>query len=700
MANTTDKTDEGKETLGEYERHLKRDYSEDKTAHELAIVDFDAYEAMHQGKTYDTESKETTNGLTDSMTATIYLERAARVAGQLPEGEVEALGKKDKGKALFMDILRQKWIYPNANAQRSFKTKMFMWQYGSSEYGYMPMHYDLDVNPSGYFGPNCWLWNPRMFIPQSGFITIPDMEHVHALAYKGYQFFEDLKDEPDSAGWDKDTLAELDEQLKEATLNPDPKNDGAQTAAKGNTRRQILVATRYESGKNGHWVSFLPDYEYRVIRDIPNPHKNGKIPFVIKPCIPSFDSFYGVGDFQRSMPMQFANDGLDNFYFQGIKINLFPPTVANAQTMIRHTFSPEPGSVWEVNGNPNDVKRLETSTAGLATYQAAKGMSKGALQSIAGTTDTRANAENSMDPGMGKTPEALKMISAREGTRDNQDRELLEEAMTELIDGMMSLIPLISNKIPVDMFAQEIGDIVRAGHTDLEDIFSDAKKSGLMTMTKSQSGEQARLRIDPSKLSGLEYRFQLTPNSTAKKTKQEQLQALIDFLNFMGKMPNALQQYQEVSGKVPNWDKIFAQYGQLADIDGMDQFFTDQPAQGDTTGAGTGDTAQTQAAQPQGMPMRPPNVSVNYKDVNDPTAQNAILQEAIPGFQPQPQMPMQDPNAMPPQGMPPQAMPQQQPQFITPDMVMPQAAQAPIPPTGMHPVLAHTIQQYNQSRGM
>ena len=125
-------------TLPDFEKTLYRDYSEDLQAHDDAITDFDAYEAMANSKTYDSVSRETGNGLTDSKTSTIYLERAARVAGQLPEGVVKAFGKKDYGKGLFMDILRTKWIYPNANAQRPFLTKMFLWQYGSSQYGYMP----------------------------------------------------------------------------------------------------------------------------------------------------------------------------------------------------------------------------------------------------------------------------------------------------------------------------------------------------------------------------------------------------------------------------------------------------------------------------------------------------------------------------------------------------------------------------------
>lgn len=608
----TEKPEVDIESLSDMEKGLYRDYKEDLSEHDQQIVDFDAFEAMDMSKTYDAVSKQTNSGLTDSMTATIYLERAARVAGQLPEGEVQAFGKRDAGKGLFMDLLRQKWIYPNANAQRSFKTKMFMWQYGSSEYGYMPMYYDLNVSPSGYFGPDCWLWNPRNFIPQKGFTTVSDMDYVHALAYKSKSFFEDILEEQtgnkkadDDSGWDFDVIKDVIEQIKQKTRNVDPKRDTLRARSKtSGNYRQICIATRYEAGKKGRWITFLPDFGYKVIRNIKNPHKNSRIPFVIKPCIPKFDSFYNIGDFQRSMPMQFANDGLDNFYFQGIKINLFPPTVVNAASVIRHTVSQEPGSVWEVNGNVNDVKRLETSTAGLSTYQNAKGMAKGAIQSIAGTTDTRANADNASDPGFGKTPEALKKISEREATRDGQDRDFLEEAMTELLDGMISLIPTIAEKIPVDLFAKEIEDIINAGHTDLVEILKGAKKSGLANFRVSESKQQMRLRIDPSKFEGLEYRFELKPNSTAKKTKEAQLSAMLDFLNFVGKMPNALDQYKEATGKVPDWEYIFTQFGSLADIDGMDKMFT-----------------KAAPAQPEQPQPKPPTETIqfNYKDAPDDT---------------------------------------------------------------------------------
>ncbi len=607
------------ERMNPEEKALYRDYSEDVDAHDDAIENYDAYEAMDNGFTYDPVSKKTGNGLTDNMTSTIYLERAARVAGQLPEGETRAFGKKDYGKGMFLDILRRQWIYPNANAQFDFLTKMYMWQYGSSEYNVMPMFVDLNLSPTGYFGPDCWLWSPRNFIPQSGETSITDMDHVHAIIYKGADWFQDILDDEDDDSYDKDAIRSIMSQIKEATRETDPKRDtvGYRERMRQSVR-QVEIATRYESGKDGRWITFLPTFGCKVIRNIKNPHKNARIPFVIKRCIPKFDSYYGVGDFQRSMPMQFANDGLDNFYFQGIKINLFPATMVNMQTAVPHTISNEPGSIWEFNGQP-DARRLETSTAGLSTYQAAKGMSKGAIQSIAGTTDTRSNAESASDPGFGKTPEALKQIAERESTRDNQDRRFLESAMTELIDLMYSILPTIEEEIPVDMFSQEINEIIESGYTDLAKMFTHFEDQGYASFRLSESGNQMRIKVRPDAFKGITARFQLKHDSTYKMNKQQTLQSIMDFWGFIGKMPNALQQYQEATGKVPDWEYTFSEIGKLMDLPFMSKMFTtpqmpQQPAtpagtEGMPTGNGVppagGTPAPTGVPMPEGVPQPP-----------------------------------------------------------------------------------------------
>jgi hypothetical protein len=164
---------------------------------------------------------------------------------------------------------------------------------------------------------------------------------------------------------------------------------------------------------------------------------------------------------------------------------------------------------------------------------------------------------------------------------------------------MYTLIVTIAEQIPVDLFSDEIQEILESGYEDLDEIFVKSKRDKVMKWRWSESGNQMRIRLDPSKLAGLEYRFQLDPGSTAKKTKEEQLQSMLDFLNFVGKIPNALQQYQQMTGRVPNWDYIFKQFGVLADIPGMDKMFiTMQELAKSQPGAATDTTTPPAPAVP------------------------------------------------------------------------------------------------------
>lgn len=550
-----------------------KEYKSDLQQHDFFITEFDGSEAMLVSKTYDSVSKQTKNGITDGDSATMVIERSARVVGQLPDGEVTAAGKKDAGKAMFMDILRQKWIYPNANAQRPFLDKIRLWEMYSGVYGEMPMYYDWDISPSGYVGPNCWLWSPRNFIPQQGRYTIGDMDYVHAISYLGQRDIENLIDQwSKDGGWDLDNLKTLLALAKNTSKDEDTKRDSfvERGRVSASVDDRVMVVTRYETGDKGKWVSFAPDWAGLQIRSIKNPHKSGKIPFVIKPAIPLFDSFYNLSDMARAKPIQFAKDGLTNFYFQGIKMNIYPPTVVNAQGILKHTVSNEPGSIWE-EIMPNSARRLETSTAGLATYQAAMNQMAGALQNVFGTTTTQMTGADAMSPAFGKTPEAIKYQTGRESARDNQNRAYLQSAIEELMDGMMALIPVMgTEKIPIDLFSEDITAIAEAGYADV-----------LKLVIPNQSGNTGRIILDPKQLKNIEYRFNMTPDSTIKADKEAQRQNLKDVLDTLANSANILQVIQQTTNKVPNYEQMLQSYITLADLPGIKDVFIDAPQQQD-----------------------------------------------------------------------------------------------------------------------
>jgi hypothetical protein len=553
------------------------DYRSDLETHDRFIEEWDANEAMLISKTYDAVSKQTKNGITDSEAATMVIERSARVVGQLPSGTTEAAGKKDRGKAVLMDIIRQKWIYPNANAQRPFLDKLRLWEMYSGVYGLMPMYYDWDVAPNGYVGPNCWLWNPRNFVPQAGRSTIADMDYVHAISWMTEKEVKEIVDQleededfAETSGWILENMQTVLEAVKNSSKDMDSHRTSFVERNRNNTdiKGRAQVVTRFEAGEDGKWITFSPDWGSLQLRNIPNPHKNGKIPFVIKPAIPLLDSFYNLSEFARAKPIQFAKDGLTNFYFAGIKMNIYPPTVVNSQGIVKHTVSNEPGSIWE-EIIPNSARRLETSTAGLNTYQAAMGMLNGSLQNVFGTTTTQANAESSMSPQFGKTPEALKYQAGRESARDNQNRAYLQTAIEQLMDGMFELIANMSTEpIDITLFADDVKEIKKAGYDDV-----------LELLFPNESMQAGRLLINPEMLQGVSYRFNMKPDSTIKITKEEQKHSLLEFIGELSKHQNELDAIYKATGERINWKQIIDTYADLSDLPLEDIWIEGEPPQ-------------------------------------------------------------------------------------------------------------------------
>lgn len=633
----------------------KKDYMSDWDVHRSYINTFDAYEAMLIGQVYDSVSNSVDGSkITDSYTATLAIERAARVMGKLPDGQTEATAKADQGKAAFMDILRQKWIYPNANSQHNFDTKLRLWQLYSSVYGYMPMFYDWNVAANGYVGPDCWLWNPRNLIPQQGRVSVRDMDYLTALTWVSKKYLEDIRDdmknatvegdetenEVENGGWDLEALDHLI-TVADQTTSPDADKDTQTTRQRTPQalKKGICLATRYESGENGNWCTFAPDHGYIQVRELPNPHKNGRIPFVIKYAQPLYDSFYGLGDFQRAKPLQFARDGLTNFYFKGIKMNLIPPIIANANGVMKHTLDYREGAVM-METIPNSIRRLETSNAGLPTYQAAQTMLTGSLLSMFGSQNASIPGAEALNPSQGKTPAAISLYSDKEATRDGQERMYLEGAIEELTDGFNSLVVNIGTEdIPVNLFAKDIEAIEEAGLTDVLGLLQ-----GNFKPNSSLTGGE--LRINPAALQGVEYRFNIAAGSTAKVNRDAQLQQLDNLMGQVAKFQNIFKDDPRVD---VNWADMMQTAESLSDIQGAKKFITVKPGpspqelqmqqeQQKAQAAAQAAQSQTQVTMPGGQVHESADLVKLYAAV-DPGVQAQIITAL--GFEPTP--PQQQP---------------------------------------------------------
>jgi hypothetical protein len=621
-------------TAADYTYEFKKDYESDWDIHQQYINSFDAYEAMLIGTVYDSVSGRTDGSkITDSYATTLSRDRADRVISKLPEGETQSVGKADVGKAAFMDILRQKWIYPNANAQRPFLEKLNLWQFYGSVYGYMPMFYDWTTSNTGYVGPDCWLWNPRNLVPQQGKVSIEDMDYVTALTWISKKTLQNILDnETEGDGWDREALQVLIDQSDSKTSGNDTDQDTfvERQRVPSGSKKGICIATRYESGEDGKWCSFAPDNSCIKIRELDNPHKNGRIPFVIKYAQPLFDSFYGLGDFQRAKPLQFARDGLTNFYFANLKRNLAPGIIVNANGIVKHTLDVTKPNPVLMETIPNSIRPMPTNTAGLSTYQAAQSALTGSLLTQYGTGNASSPGSEALNPSQGKTPAAIELYSNVEATRDGAERRHLETAIEQLTDGFNSLVVNIGTEsIPVDLFYEDIKELINSGLDDVEGLF-DGK------FQMDVTGSAGTLKIDPASLKGVEYRFNISPNSTMKINKEKQLQELERFVGNIGKFQNIFKDDPRIE---IHPEKIAETFGELADIKGANEFVTikDGPSQ------------QEQQLQQQLQQMqkeledmkqkaqhRPPSESITFKDTIEAgyeDAAGAMLEQAgLPGY--------------------------------------------------------------------
>jgi hypothetical protein len=563
--------DKKQEDKSKYEYEYRKDYESDWDIHRNYINNFDAWEAMLNSQVWDSVSKSVDGSkITDSYATTLAKERADRVIAKLPEGQTNSAGVADVGKAAFMDLLRQKWIYPNANAQRPFLEKLNLWQFYSSVYGYMPMFYDWNISNTGYVGPDCWLWNPRNLIPQQGKVSIEDMDYVTALTWVSPTRLKTIMDKSAGKdGWVKDAMVELLEREQKASGN-DTQQDSLieRDRNPSGSKKGICLATRYEAGPDGKWITFAPDHASVKVREVMNPHKNGRIPFVVKYSQPLMDSFYGLGDFQRAKPLQFARDGLTNFYFASLKRNLAPGIIVNANGVLKHTLDVTKANPVLMETIPNSIRPMPTNTAGLSTYQGAQSNLTGSLLSLYGSQNASIPGADSLNPSQGKTPAAINLYSDKEATRDGSERRHLESAIEQLTDGFNSMVVNIGTEdIPIDLFIEDIKAIAKAGLQDVLGIFT--------TKFQPDATESAgTLQVDPKKLKGVEYRFNIATDSTLKVNKDVQRKALENWMATIGKMQNVIQEDPTV--KV-NWPKIMETYGALSDIPNVDEFITIDP---------------------------------------------------------------------------------------------------------------------------
>lgn len=476
------------------------------------------HENLFLGNLDDKISDSTKSKVFDHKISTYIIESEARVMAQVPVGKVKAISKNDMGASALMNLILDKYVVPNANAQLPFLVKLRMLHRMSKIYGNAFYMVDWDVKQNGYVGPDMWLISPWDIFPQVGATSLEDSDYIIVRSWKPLSFFEKLRK--------ADGYKNLDTvitKLKQSTGDKQSRDSDSKTqreedmetgvsGTKGDGFYEVL--SMYERDR---WVDVVPAAEYTVIRDGKNRGIEGELPVGNKWAIPMFEDFMGMGDVERGKSMQYVMNSAWNLALDSAKMSIFPPVIFNKDIIIPSSIKRVAGANWIARGNPQlAAQAIQLSPQGIQTFQSIYQSANAALLNQFGTTDT--TISSTIDNSFGKTPQALKQQAARENSRDAWDKFYIEIAINQIMKKMVNLVSQKqSSAISVRLFGEEIKTLFKK-YPELQSQYDP--KTGDLKINKSQTGS---VLYDYEMVSGSSF-------AVDKQAQQENILALINLL--------------------------------------------------------------------------------------------------------------------------------------------------------------------------
>lgn len=599
-------TQEQEGLLDEVQQHLEDSNSYLETRRE----DWDDLEAMLIVKLTDELSATTNNKIFDPRLSTIVYERASRVMAQNPKGKAYANSKDDVGKNMLMNLLL-KYFYKNANEQDSMLVKLRLMDVYSLVYGSMFGLVPWRVNKDGYIGPelnvlpirDCFPQPTKRNVTDMDWFTVRNVVSIDWLKSQNQDIWlnindleKELKERKDGGDAENDTDADKRSYV-ERTLYPSTFGDVAFPG--------VEIYTEYRRDK---WVTWTPQRINQktskpfILRVSEEPYVNNLLPIVAKHAFPLVDSPIGLGEFARGASLQMGINSLWNLYMEGVKYSIFPPIHINPDNVVPSSIKWGPGEYWFMNNPNQDVQPMTINPRGIDTFHSTFGALVSALETQAGTTSVREST--SSKSSLGKTPEAIRFISDKESARDEWDRVMMEQTITQIYDRWIPLsVNKLEKKVQMRLFKEEIEDIAKT-YPDVVDMY------------KSGRGELSIAKKDINDT----YDFSLEVGSTIKVDIEEEQNNLTTVLKAVLENPPIIEALQ-AEGKTINLPELFKRWLIAGGTKEWDKIIIDIPQEEAVPMDETG-----QSVEPVGQEMPPMDINSIVGQISDPEIQQAVLQ--------------------------------------------------------------------------
>jgi hypothetical protein len=509
----------------------------------------------------------------------MVFDSSCRVMGQMATGRFSAVADESIANVIAANLVFHHYMIPNANKGGDFFTKMRMANYYSKLYGTQPTFIE-PIFSEDYNGTDAVLIPARRFKPQPGVYVIEDMEHCFAEVPVTLDWLQRRAKNSPEVWKNIDGVKESD--LEQASLT---------TEERKSMKNQKLVVLRHYFNQDGDWIIWDAVSKIKIVDEkgfFPC------IPFVEKQTIPLLDRFWCLGDYERGETPQKSLDTITRLFLDGWALGNEPPLIMDPEEVVLSSIVRAPRAKWFVkNGNVNGIQPARINLDGMSQFQVAHSTIKANLLSLGAQTDT--SISKATDVGFGKTPEALKQQSEREGARDSWDR-YMQERYLEKVANMMIRVAIHRGFDKV-----EIKNIAGA----LEKLKSAYPEKEL---TLFQSG-----KINKQYLKG-KFKYEVDPGSSMKRDDAgAKMFALLLEISKNPKIEESILADKKrinwgeaikrvaIEQGIPDWDKIIVSSENPESINGIGDTGSTIP---DTNQEGVPEDTQEGPSEPIEAPMQ------------------------------------------------------------------------------------------------
>lgn len=381
----------------------------------------------------------------DPRPYTVILEKSARLIGSKPKGRlIPREGGDSLGAYINNELLDYQWE-DNTRLGQSMISKWIMMdqnvrKYGSS-FAIVDWHYEKRKNKDGkmevfYDGPDMRVLNARDVLAN------PSYEYINKwFQYRDYLTIQDMKSIND-AGRSEPQYKNLD--LLENAVSDDSKANGdtrnimsKNKAIKGlqdflgrdefNKPLEIITERR-----NDRWISVAIKHGV-VVRDIPNPYRDGSLHVVHLKYYPLPDDLYGVNELEPVSKQIRALNAHLSAYSDTIALALRPPIHVNPLNVRLHTLSWDPEAKWLMNTPNVDVQMMKIDTSVTSNFQSIYQVLVGSLMNALGEQSQQMSSANPFQAPGQVTATEIRDTAFTRNVRDNMNKIFLAEALKQQI---------------------------------------------------------------------------------------------------------------------------------------------------------------------------------------------------------------------------------------------------------------------------